>query len=65
MILGTSFRYTKSGRNRKLVEVNDTYQYVPLLKNLQWILNNPEIHNEVMKSVLICQLPSLAISYIL
>ena len=32
---------------RSLVEKRDTFQYVPLIKNLEWFLNNKGIYNEV------------------
>ncbi len=46
--LGTSYKYRKSGSKRLLVEVPDTYQYVPLLENLEWILQNKSISSEVI-----------------
>ena len=46
--LGTSFKYQQSGPSRKLVEVMDTFQYVPLSKNLEKFINNPEVFAEVL-----------------
>ena len=37
--LGTSFRYQQTGAKRRLVEVQETCQYVPLLQNLEKLLN--------------------------
>lgn len=45
--LGTSFRYQKSGTTRRLVEVKDTSQYIPLLKHLEKLLNNSDVLQEV------------------
>ena len=33
--LGTSYVYQKHGAKRRLIEKKDTFQYVPLLENLQ------------------------------
>ena len=46
--LGTSFRYQQTGAKRKLVEVTETSQYVPLLPNLERLLNNKNIFQEVL-----------------
>lgn len=46
--LGSSYQYKNSGLNRSLVEKPDTFQYVPLLKNLEWLLQNKR---EVMPTV--------------
>ena len=40
--LGTSYKYKMSGAKRSLVE-----KAVPLLENLQWLLQNREIYQEV------------------
>lgn len=45
--LGTSYGYQKCGAKRRLVERKDTYQYVPLLDNLQALLNNKEVYRQV------------------
>ena len=45
--LGTSFHYKASGFKRLLVEKTDSFQYVPLLQNLEWILQNKEVSDEV------------------
>ena len=41
------FKYVKSGAKRRLVEKPDTFQYVPLLDNLQWLLLNRDISDQV------------------
>ena len=45
--LGTSFRYQQTGAKRRLVEVQETCQYVPLLQNLEKLLNNQDVYREV------------------
>ena len=45
--LGKSYRYKSSGAKRRLVESSDTYQYVPLIDNLQWLLQHQDIYDEV------------------
>ena len=45
--LGTSFKYQQTGAKRRLVEVKETCQYVPLLQNLERLLNNEDIYQEV------------------
>ena len=45
--LGTSFHYKASGSKRSLVEKADSFQYVPLMQNLEWILQNKEVCDEV------------------
>ena len=47
MELGTSFSYVASGVKRRLVEKSDTFQYIPLLENLEWLLQNRHIYDEV------------------
>ena len=49
MELGTTYCYKRSGMKRSLVEKKETFQYIPLLDNLEWILQNKDIHNEVAK----------------
>ena len=44
MHLGTSFKYRPSG---DLVEYEDTFQYVPLVENLEKFLNHSEVLSEV------------------
>ena len=45
--LGSTYKYKKCGSRRILVEHKDTYQYVPLIVNLQHVLQNQEIFMEV------------------
>lgn len=46
-MLGTSLRYQSIESSRQLVDTQDTFQYVPLLENLQAFLNNFEVFKEV------------------
>ena len=46
-LLGTTYQYQKSGAKRRLVEKEETFQYVPLIDNLKWLLQNKGIYNEV------------------
>lgn len=46
--LGTSgYKYQGSGVKRRLVEQKDEFQYVPLIENLQSVLQNRNIYHEV------------------
>ena len=36
--LGTSFKYQQTGIKRRLVEVKETFQYIPLMQNLEKII---------------------------
>lgn len=47
MELGSSYQYKRSGVKRSLVEKRDTFQYVPFIENLTWLLQNNDIYNEV------------------
>lgn len=42
-----SCKYQRCGFKRRLVEKEDTFQYVSLIKNLKWLLQNKHICNEV------------------
>ena len=55
------YRYKRSGAKRSLVEKSENFHYVPLLDNLEWILQNKEVYDEVC--ILIAK-PSLSITYI-
>lgn len=46
--LGTSYVYQKHGAKRRLIEKKDTFQYVPLLENLQAFLQN-KVYKQVCK----------------
>ena len=55
LTLGTSYcdikvnlQVQKRGTKRQPVESVDTCQYVPLLENLEWLLQNKDFYNEVM-----------------
>ena len=39
--------YVNTGSRRRLCEVTDTYQYVPLLQGLKSLLNHADIRDEV------------------
>ena len=58
--LGTSFRYQQTGVKRRLVEVTETAQYIPLLSNLERLLNNQSIFQEVATY---CKILILCIDY--
>lgn len=45
--LGTHYEYKKSGAKRMLVEKKDTFQYIPLITNLEWIMQNNDLYNKV------------------
>ena len=45
--LGTTYRYKRSGAKRSLVEKSENFYYVPLIDNLEWILQNKEVYDEV------------------
>ena len=53
MLLGASFKYQRSGGTQRLVEVKETFEYVPLLENLEQFLSNPEVLQEVIFCVYI------------
>ena len=55
--LGISFRYQQTGSTRQLVEFDETFQYIPLMENLERLLNNADVLQEVhsiVQSVYIC-----------
>lgn len=45
--LGTSYQYTRSGAKRLLVEKKESFQYIPLIENLEWLLQCRDVYNEV------------------
>jgi len=45
--LGISFRYQQTGSTRQLVEFDETFQYIPLMENLERLLNNADVLQEV------------------
>ena len=51
--LGSSYQYKTTGAKRSLVEKTESFQYVPFLENLEWLLQHREISNEVNITCLI------------
>lgn len=49
--LGTLFRYQQTGIKQRLVEVKETFQYIPLMENLEKVLNNQDIYQKVQEKV--------------
>lgn len=45
--LGTEYCYKQSGAKRYLTERSETFQYVPLIANLEWVLQNRDVYHEV------------------
>ena len=45
--LGSKLQYQRYGSTCRLIEVKDTFQYVPLLPNLQRFLSNTEVFKKV------------------
>lgn len=45
--LGTTYCYRRSGPKRLLMERSETFQYIPLIPNLQWLLQNTDVYEEV------------------
>ena len=45
--LGSLYCYQRSGTKSQLIEKKETFQYVPLIENLQCVLQNKEIYSEV------------------
>lgn len=45
--LGTEYCYKQSGAKRYLTERSETFQYVPLIDNLEWVLQNRDVYHEV------------------
>lgn len=48
--LGVKYKYVLSGAKRRLAEKPDTFQYVPLINNLQWLFHNRDICSQVNSS---------------
>ena len=55
MELGTTYCYRRSGPKRLLMEKSETFQYIPLIENLQWLLQNSDVYDEV--SILLVCIP--------
>lgn len=47
MELGTSYHYKRSGENRILIEKKENFQYIPLIENLEWLLQSKDVYREV------------------
>ena len=47
MRLGSEYVSQKRGPKRCLTEKLHTFQYVPLIDNLEWMLQNKDVHDEV------------------
>ena len=45
--LGSLYCYQRSGTKSRLIEKKETFQYIPLIENLQCVLQNKEIYSEV------------------
>ena len=45
--LGTRTEYVNTGSKRRLCEVEDTFQYIPLLQGLKSLLAHDDIRDEV------------------
>lgn len=50
--LGTTLRYKGVGSTRQLVDVEESFEYVPLIENLEALLNNVEVLKEVRPFVI-------------
>ena len=45
--MGSTYQYRARGAKRLLTEKPDTFQFVPLIQNLEWLLQNKDIYKEV------------------
>ena len=45
--LGSEYINQKQGAKRYLTEKFHTFQYIPLIDNLEWMLQNKDLHDEV------------------
>ena len=50
IVLGSHLRSVGLGCKRRLVETNDTFEYVPLLQGLKTLLQNDAMRHEVSVS---------------
>lgn len=48
IVLGTTLRYQQCGSVRRLAECKETFEYIPLLENLEKFLSNCEVFQEVI-----------------
>ena len=49
--LGSVYCYQRSGTKSRLIEKKETFQYVPLIENLQSVLQNKDIYSEVSQPI--------------
>ena len=52
--LGMRLEYTHTGSKRRLSEINDTFQYVPILESLRSLLSHVDIYDEVSGPAILC-----------
>lgn len=45
--LGSEYVYKKRGPKRYLAEKVHTFQYIPLIENIEWMLQNKDLCDEV------------------
>lgn len=53
--LGKRMEYVNTGSKRRLCEVEDTFQYVPLLEGLKSLLAHAEIRDEACMACETCR----------
>lgn len=49
--LGSTYHYKRSGAKRSLLEKSESFQYVPLIENLEWLLQNTDVYQEVSECI--------------
>ena len=49
--LGSVYCYQRSGTKSRLIEKKETFQYIPLIENLQSVLQNKDIYSEVSQPI--------------
>lgn len=54
-VIGKRMEYVNTGSKRRLCEVEDTFQYVPLLEGLKSLLAHAEIRDEVCMACETCR----------
>lgn len=50
--LGSVYCYQRSGTKSRLIEKKETFQYIPLIENLQSVLQNKDIYSEVSQPII-------------
>ena len=53
IVLGSHLRYVGLGSKRRLIDTNDTFEYIPLLQGLKCLLQNDAIRHEVSLPLLL------------